>query len=383
MEAITSFRGLNNVTDPMRLDMRSLVQADNINITDTGAISKRDGYTLTQAGSYKSLYSTSDFERGYCVESGVLKTFDGVPLVTLTSTDPMFWTEVNNYVLFSNGTDAGIITADNKVLPWRWTVPTSPTLSAVTGDLPAGLYRVLCTYSLDDGRETGGSDPVEIELTEGQALQITDIPQQLGCATNVYICPANSSVFSLYRTTIQSALTWNFSPDNLGRDFLNDRCDPLPLGIECIQVWRGRVYVSQYMPTQDQTVIWFSDPLAGHLFNLAESFFMIPGHVRMLAPTDTGLVIGTDKAIHAYDGQAIAQLADYGTVPGKAWDTDGKRLLVWTTRGLCSAMPFQNLTERQVSVAPGVSVAGCIVESSGQKRFVAAIQQGGEAFNDY
>lgn len=381
MEAITSFRGLVNVTDPLRLDMRSLVVADNINITDTGAIEKRDGYTLSQAGSYKSLYSTSDFQRAYCVESGVLKTISGVSLTTLTSTEPMFWTEVNNYVLFSNGTDAGIITADNTVLPWRWNLFQSPTLSAVTGELPAGLYRVLCTMSLDDGRETGGSDPVEIELIDGQALQITDIPQQLGCATNVYICPANSSVFSLYRTTIQSALTWNFSPDNLGRDFLNDRCDPLPLGIECIQVWRGRVYVSQYMPTQDQTVIWFSDPLAGHLFKLTESFVMVPGHVHMLAPTDTGLVIGADKAIHAYDGTSIAQLVDYGVIPGQHWDKDDKRILFWTERGLCAALPFTNLTERQISVAPGVRAAGCLVRTGGQKRFLAVLQQGGSPFN--
>ncbi|MDD5375278.1 hypothetical protein [Acidithiobacillus sp.] len=382
-DPITSFKGLNNVTDPLRLDMRSLTQADNINITDTGAIAKRDGYTLSQAGNYSSIYSTRDFQRAYSVQGSDLNAFDGATLATLTSTEPMFWCQVNNDVLFSNGIDAGIIQPDNTVIPWRWNMFQSPTLAAVTGDLPAGLYRVLCSYSLDDGRETGGSDPVEIELTDGQALQITDIPQQAGCATNVYVCPANSSVFSLYRTTIQTALTWNFSPDNLGRDFRNDQCDPLPLGIECIQAWRGRVYASQYMASDDQTVIWASEPLAPHLFKLASGFFMVPGHVHMLAETDTGLVIGTDQAIHAYDGQSLAQLADYGVVPGKPWDTDDSRVLIWTVRGLCSALPFENLTEHQVSVAPGVRAAGCVIRAGGQKRFVAVLQTGGEAFNAY
>lgn len=381
MEAITSFRGLNNVTDPLRMDMRSLVVANNINITDTGAISKRDGYTLKQAGLHSSLYSTSDFKRAYSVQANELKTIGGVSLVTLTSAEPMFWTEVNGHVLFSNGADSGIILPDNKVLPWRWSVPTAPALAAVTGDLPAGLYRVLCSYSLDDGRETGGSDPVEIELSEGQALQITSIPQQAGCATNVYVCPANSSVFSLYRTTIQSALTWNFSPDNLGRDFQNDQCEPLPLGIECIQAWRGRVYVSLYMPNEDQTVIWASEPLAPHLFNLDSNFFIVPGKVTMLAPHEAALIVGTDARIYAYSGDKLDQLAEYGVVAGQHWDRDDQRILFWTNRGLCAALPFANLTERQISVAPGIRAGGCLVRAGGQKRYLTVLQQGGAPFN--
>lgn len=381
MEAIRSFKGLNNVTDPLRLDMRSLVQADNINITDTGAIEKRDGYTLAQAGNYQGAYSTSDFSRMYVCVGGQIRSFDGVVLSDLTTDAPMHWTEVNGQVFFSNGTDSGIINPDNTVLPWRYSTPGEPDLSAVTGDLPAGLYRVLCTYSLDDGRETGGSDPVEIELKDGQALQITYIPQQAGCATNIYICPANSAVFSLYRTTIQTALTWNFSPDNLGRDFQNDALDPLPFGVECIQAWRGRIYASQYMPNQDQTVIWFSEPLGWHLFQLGASFITVPGHVHMLAPHDTALIIGSDKRIHAYDGTALATLSTYGVIPGEGWDTDGNTIYMWTQRGLCSALPFANLTEKQISVAPGIRAGGCIVQSGGQKRYLAVLQQGGEPFN--
>ena len=121
MEAITSFKGLNNVTDPMRLGLGTLVQADNVNITDTGAIVKRDGYTLAQAGSFSAMYATIDYSRAYVVQGNDLKTIDGLTIATLTSTSPMFWCEVNTYVLFSNGTDAGIIQADNTVLPWRWT----------------------------------------------------------------------------------------------------------------------------------------------------------------------------------------------------------------------------------------------------------------------
>lgn len=382
-QRINSFNGLHNTSDPLRLGLGWLVKADNVNITDSGAITKRAGYTLNQAGAFASAFSTFDFSRMYVSVAGAVKNFAGVTLYNLTSTDPLYWCEINNQVFFNNGVDAGIINSDDSVIPWRFEVPKSPSLSAVTGTLAAGLYRVLCTYVLDDGRETGASDPVEIVLTDGQALQISTIPQQAGCATNVYICPSNSTVFSLYRTTTQTALVWNFSPDQLGIDFQNDGLDPLPIGIECIQAWRGRIYASQYMPTEDQTVIWFSEPLAWHLFHLGKSFIMVPGHVLMLAPHDDAMLIGTDSRVYAYDGQKLDQVAAYGVVPGQHWAKDEERTLFWTTRGLCSALPFTNLTERQVSVAPGVRAGGCLVRDGGQKRYLAVIQQGGTAFNPY
>ena len=366
--------------------MEWLVSAINVDVTDTGALKRRGGYALAQAGEFSDAYATIDESRMYVVDGGNLKSMTGpsssVALQSGNSSTPMHWTEINEQVFFSNGTDAGIINPDNSVMPWRWDAPESPTLAVVTGALPAGLYRVLCTYTLADGRETGASDPAEITLTEGQAVQICAIPQRTGCATNVYIAPADSTVFSHFRETMQSALVWNLSPDNLGRDFTSDGLDPLPLGVEVIQAWRGRIYAAQYFPESNQSVVWFSQPLGFHLFNLAQDFFMVPGCVTMLAPTDTALIVGTNKAIHAYSPDGLQQLAPYGVVPGQHWskDDDG-RLLFWSVRGLCAALPFANLTEKYVSVAPGTKAGGCIIRSGGQKRYVALLESGGQKYN--
>lgn len=129
-------------------------------------------------------------------------------------------------------------------------------------------------------------------------------------------------------------------------------------------------------------MVWFSEPLGYHLFNLDSNFFMVPGKVTMLAPHAAALVIGTDKHIHAYTGESLSQVADYGVVPGQHWAQDDDRLIFWTTRGVCT-FPFSNLTERSVSVAPGVRVGGCLVRSGGQKRYLAVLQQGGDAFNQH
>jgi hypothetical protein len=164
---------------------------------------------------------------------------------------------------------------------------------------------------------------------------------------------------------------------------LTGMTNPLPGGVDIIQEWKGRIYAVQHLPTEDQSVIWFSKPLAFHLFDQSKDFIMAPGRVTMLAPHDSGLVIGTDKRIHAYTGDQLADLAPYGVVPGQHWSQDAadKRIYFWSKRGLCAALPFINLTEKQISVAPGVQAGGCVVEAGGQKRYLAVLQQGGSPFN--
>lgn len=295
--SITSFKGLNNVSDSLRLGLGWLTTANNVNISDTGALSKRAGYSQAQAGAFSSAYSTLDFQRMYLVVGTALKNFVGDTLATLTSTATMHWCEVNDQVFYNNGTDSGIIRPDHSILPWRESTLADETF-----------------YGADGEKQ-------------------------------------------------------------------NNLLDPLPLGTTLIQHWRGRIYAAQYMPSEAQTVIWFSQPLGYHLFNLDTDFFILPGKVTMLAPTDAALIVGTDVAIHAYDAEKLATLAGYGVVPGQHWADDDKRILFWSTRGLCAALPFTNLTEKQVSVAPGVAAGGALIQQGGQRRYVVAIQQGGAAFN--
>lgn len=301
MSTISAFKGLQSVSDPLRLGMSWLAQADNIDITETGAIKKRAGYTKTLAGSFTSAYATQDFSRLFVVDGGTLKAMTGpaaaVSLLDGLSAAPMHFTEVNDRVFFSNGIDSGIIEPDNEITPWRDSL-------------------------------------------------LTDLP---------FLDAAGHELESLL--------------------------SPLPLGVDIIQHWRGRMYAAQYFHTENQTVIWFSQPLGFHLFSLDADFFMVPGRVLMLAPHGEALLVGTDQQVLAYTGEALSMLAPYGVVPGKAWGLDEGRLLFWTTRGLSSALPFQNLTEKQISVAPGDHAGGCIVMAGGQKRFVVALQQGKEAFN--
>ena len=299
--SITAFKGLNNTSDPIRLGLGWLTLANNINVTSTGAIEQRKGYSRSLTGNITSAYATLDAQRLYLVDAGVLKTMTGavaITLMALASTEPMFWCEINDRVFFNNGTDSGIIRPDHSILPWR---------------------------------ESTLAD-IEFLSADGSPL---------------------------------SALL-----------------DPLPLGTDVIQAWKGRIYAAQYMPTENQTVIWFSQPLGFHLFRLDTDFIVVPGKVLMLAPHDDALLIGTDQVIYAY-ADSLTELAPYGVVPGQHWSEDNKQIFFWATRGLCSALPFSNHTEKQVSVAPGVRAGGAVLNTDGQRRYVVAIQQGGSAFNAY
>jgi len=378
METISAFKGINNVSDPMRLGMKWLAQADNVNISDTGAISKREGYALNRAGAFTGAYNTLDFSRLYLATDSTIQDFVGTIIYTMLAPGKtVHWCEINEQVFFNNGVDTGIILPDNSIIPWGWTAPTAPSVAAVTGNLPAGLYQVRCTATLPDGRETGASEAAEITLAEGQSLQLSGLTP----GNNIYITPANSEVYQLAGRATSSAFTFNASPDALGRDLLNNFLDPLPFGSDVIQAWRGRVYASSYMASENQSVVWFSEALGYHLFNLNQNYIIVPGKVEMLAPHDSALVIGTDAKVFAYDGQKLDTLADYGVVAGQHWARYDSSILFWSLRGLCAFAPFANLTEKQISVAPGIRAGGCLVRQDGQARYVASLQTGGTAFN--
>jgi len=301
MFSVDSFRGLNNVVDPLRLDLDWLVQADNVDITDTGALRRRAGYTLAQAGAFTGAYNTIALDRLYLVDAGVLKVMATTPvaLKTLASTAPMYWCEVNGRVFFNNGVDSGILEPDNTLTPWR-------------------------ESTLRDTEFLGA---------DGLAL---------------------------------SALLY-----------------PLPLGTDVIQAWGGSIYAAQFLHNPTQTIIWRSQPLGYHLFRLDTDFIMVSGRVLMMAPHDDGLLIGTDDAIYSYDGTKLEVLAEYGVVPGWCWalDDEDSSIFIWTQRGMCRALPFENLTSGHVSVAPGVQAGAAVIARGGQKQFVVALHAGGTAFN--
>lgn len=383
-QKVSQFKGINNVSDPLRLGLGWLSEADNIDISDTGAITRRTGYVMAKPGEFTDAYASDDLQRMFVVTGGSISSVAAdmtlTPVATVTTSAPMYWAEVNKHTYFNNGTDRGVIPPSGPAKAWEWPVPAMPHLAAGSGALPPGTYRACCTHLMPDGSETGSSLAQSITLAEGRSLVVSGIPQVPGLTTLLYIAPADSTVFQLVGN-VGAVATWNSSPDDLGTDLTTKFLDPIPVGATVIQHWMGRMFAAQYLPIQDQSVVWVSEPLGFHLFNLNSGMFMVPGQVHALVPTDGALIVAAGEAIYAYTGEELKQLAPYGVVPGVTWARQGDKVLLWTKRGVCRLLPFENTTEGYVSVAPGSLANTVLMQRNGQRKFVAMLSTGGAAFN--
>src|SRR5580765_4275049 len=121
---VPTFKGLNNVTDPLKLDWSNLTRADNVEITDEGTLQRAHGYSATGyvASAIAGAYATEDFQRMYVIDGGELRALNPgmgsyAVLATGLASAPAYFAEANGQVFFSNGTDYGWIVG-NEYRSW-------------------------------------------------------------------------------------------------------------------------------------------------------------------------------------------------------------------------------------------------------------------------
>lgn len=383
---IGSFHGLNTVADPLALDPSSFVVADDVVITGTGKLRRAPGFTQRVAGTaITGAFSSEDLSRMYIVDNGSLEQVNAdyttATLAATTSTTQVRAAEVNNILYYANGTDFGALEPAGW-RPWGVPIPDGVVLSAGSGVLSAGMYQVCCTLTDDRGMEGGSGEIVTIVVEDDAQIAISGVPQVTGYTTNVYVTAQNADTFKLLAASAPSAVTYNNTVDELEVELPYLFCGP-PRGYFPAH-FGGRMYLAEPFPQEDVTVIWRSWPLHYHLFEYGSEAVTVPGTVRMMATTGPVLIIGTDAEIYALDQNgALSLLAPYGVVSGDHVGRLGANIYFWSLRGLCEAMPFRNLTESSISVAPGLSAGGRVLETDGYRRYMVALRLGGGAYNRY
>lgn len=391
-KVLSAFLGLNNKLDPMRgrpatqgvgaKTWQLLQQADNVNLSDSGSAARRDGYeNFVAATNITGSFTTFDFRRMFIVDNGTLKQVnqDGT---TVDLADGLsgtcYWTEVNDSVYLSCSEKVEIKN-DGGVRAWGVPVPQSGSLVEVDGRLDPGVYQVCFTHTDEDGREGGATPSLAISITLG-GIQV-DVPTLGGYYTNIYLATKGTP---FYKAGTVPYTTTRFVCNSLpqGRELTNAFLDEPPAQAGHVAYFKGRLYAAQYVPESDATVIWYSEALGFHLFNLNDSFFMVPGKVVQMAGSDSALMLSTDRRTFLYNQDGLDAVAEYGAIDGQHADIgpDGK-LYWWSSRGLCRAAPFENLTESNVSVDPGVRAAGGVIQQHGYTRYVTVLKRGGAAFN--
>lgn len=117
------FAGENELTDPASLLLKGevCVRAVNYDIDDAGNAISRDGFSEVVAGATSSLW------RNYCVRDGKICYFNGATATpmsdSITVLSDVYFEQVNNMVVFSDGSvygtiDAGVISLVDNVTDW-------------------------------------------------------------------------------------------------------------------------------------------------------------------------------------------------------------------------------------------------------------------------
>jgi hypothetical protein len=390
-KVLARFLGLNNVADPMRGAAEGTwgwqSVADNVNGTDSGGMERREGIApaaLVAGSSITGSYSTFDFSRLYIIDSGTLKRV--YPDGTTTTLYGMlsgaaYWSEQNDVVYLSCGSAKIQIGQDNSVASWGVSVPDQPNISAATGSLFAGFAQAVLTYTDATGREGGACPAVGIQVTQG-GFTLTNIPQIAGYTPQLYCTEPDGNVF-MHVTSLPSPITaYTVATRTTGRELTTQFLDVPPEGGSYIAFAGAQALLAEYIPEIDQTVVWTSEEMGYHLFNLNSNYFVVPGEVTQMYGKDATAVITTQTRVFAYSDSSLKQIAEYGAVPGQHADMGSDdKIYFWTKRGLCRAVPFENLTESHFSAAPGVYAGGGVINQHGYSRYVAVLHRGGDAFN--
>jgi hypothetical protein len=171
------FNGINNIIDPLNLNIDEGDVVDGINVVfdNTKSVARRTGYATVYSGDYHSGWSNDNKTLAYMVSGTNVYEYDGTsaPYIVytgLTSTNRMEFCQVNDVVAFSNGVDFGIIGGNYTQIStyspeFKRTTTGGRCLEFYNGRLYFSKYNTLyCTDTFDVER-------VDIRFTEVATFQ--------------------------------------------------------------------------------------------------------------------------------------------------------------------------------------------------------------------
>ena len=342
------FKGINNRLDPTRLGLAWQVRADNALCDDAETLVSRPGQTPLLEG-IADIYGTQDGRLLAVTNQGDLISVDshGAPAAIAGGVTgaPFEWAELGYAIFAQSKTDQWAIYPD-RVVPWG--VPSCPPPS-VSGEGDRA-YMVACAHRAGDGRIGGTAEIATARGSETGGVTVFP-PVRPGYSTLVYASmPDGAELLHVATVTGGQPLTLDGLRRGAPMDTLHHY--PPPAG-DAIASDHNRMVVGVWEPEQDRSILYYSRTDNPHLFRLDADFQIVAGRVTLLAGVPRGLVIGTDRGIHvdSLDGP-VQQVAHYGVSPGSRAFDDRGLIYFWSHRGLCRAIPFQNMTdERYVTVA--------------------------------
>lgn len=301
---LPAFAGARNDLPAEQFDASDLAHAINVDISDTGKVSRRLGrVTQLVASGAHSIWSNGRV----CLYGNATHLFSLDPTLTAAtllavtgSAAPIVYTEHAARIYWANGDACGVVDETGKTSrSWGLNVPPMLAASPTGGELPLGRYGVTMTYVAADGQESGAPEMTLVDLPTGGGIQVFPVPSSDArvAAIRVYMTTANGDVLYHYGTLPPDTDMATLSIDTieLQAPLLTQFYGPPPAG-SMIVAYRGRIYVAR------DNLVFPSAPFGPELFNLRE-YIHFPTAVRMLAAVEDGIYVSDSERTYFLGGQ--------------------------------------------------------------------------------
>ncbi len=386
----SEFAGLRNDIVTERFGPRAestiadLSTALNVTIDDSNNIARRPGATLTIAGSSHSLWSNKNSLCFY-VDAGLLKQvhpdWTTTTLRTGMADYPISYAQCGDRVYYTNGVQNGVIEAGGN-RTFGLTVPSLFAATNVTGDLENGQYIYSMSYVRSDGQESGVGAGMIIDITTG-GISFTNIPVSTDpdvAHKILYVTSANGTV--MYEVEVLDNATTSYTLTDASFEVSCETvhmCEP-PLG-HLVCEYFGHLLIA------DDNVVYRSQAYGPELFDLTD-FLAFEDRITMLAPTASGIYVGTTREIGFIGGTdpdefSYTVVGDYGVIEGSLTYTpthhvslelpESMAALFLSTRGICMGLPggqVVNITDARYDGVTANRGASVIQQIGGSAVFI-------------
>jgi hypothetical protein len=351
--------GVRNDVPLVRYAKGDLSAGVNVDIDETGAISRRLGYSVLSAGAAHSLWS--DNTVAFFVQGGALRQLfpdltSRVVQTGITGQDVDF-TSAAGQTFWSDAVQSGII-QDGVARRWGLAVPQRPVLSTTGGDLQPGVYGCTLTYARADGHESGAPvmSWVHVEPEQGLTVGLSPSPDALVIETRIYLTLAGGDTAYLAATVPPDVTSVTFTAQPpVGAAVRTMFMGPAPAG-QLVSSYNGCMYVAQ------DNFLFYTPPFEYELFDQRSGFLSFASRITMFAPTIGGVFLGTSTHTIFLEGMGpesfVARpLAPVGVVEGTshivrgdvlAKDNEPEPVVLWlSTKGVTLGSPggvIKNLT---------------------------------------
>jgi len=380
---IDKFLGLENKHDPLKTPPGFLKNAINVDVDDFNNIRRRNGYIQDGVfiGNIIGSHELRNKSDSFIIKDNIfVRLSDSKEFITGITGNYIFDDFESTLFMYGN---LKYILQNETVIKWGIPLCPQPKVSLTNGSQPEGIYQVAATYRDSIGREGGCSAPIAIDMTSSGALSI-EIQQIEGYTVTLYISPPNGKYCYQWQNTKSNAVVWD--------DLINSLVSPLdnnqlgayqpPDNCNTVAYYDSKIYLGEYLPKENKTVIWFSKPFSYHWFDKSKDYFIIEGKVLALISTVANLVICTNSAIYYYNVEGLNKITAYGIPSGTpfARTKDGE-VYLYSNSGICKLNQFENLTESMYTFPDSTIVNSAIVEQNGYDRFVNLLDNSTPAYN--